>query len=130
MIKKILKILGIIVLVFIIILIVKALTVSSKQVEVKETIPYKIDIMTVAKHLSEAIQIPTISNHDSSKTDTKPFEQFHTFLAKTYPKLHKTLKKEVVKGYALLYTWKGSDLIEANTFNGSSRCCSCRCCYA
>ncbi len=109
MIKKILKILGIIVLVFIIILIVKALTVSSKQVEVKETIPYKIDIMTVAKHLSEAIQIPTISNHDSSKTDTKPFEQFHTFLAKTYPKLHKTLKKEVVKGYALLYTWKGSD---------------------
>ncbi|MCX8124535.1 MAG: M20 family peptidase [Spirochaetes bacterium] len=109
MVKNILKIIGILILVFLIILVVKALTISSKQVDVKEAIPYKIDSMIAAQHLSEAIQIQTISNQDKSKTDFKTFEQFHKFLAKTYPGVHKKLKKEVVAGYSLLYTWKGSD---------------------
>jgi carboxypeptidase PM20D1 len=109
MVKNILKILGILILIFIIVLVVKAVTISPKQVEVREAFPYKIDSMGVAQHLSEAIQIQTVSNQETSKTDVKQFEQFHKFLAKTYPSLHKKLKKEVVAGYALLYTWKGSD---------------------
>ncbi len=109
MIKKLLKIIGIIIVAILIVCIVKALTVSSKQIEVKDTLAIKLDKMAIARHLSEAIRIKTISNQDRTKVEVKAFEEFHKFLEKTYPKIHKTLKKEVISGYALLYTWEGSD---------------------
>lgn len=109
MVKKLLKLIGVIIIIILFIALLKALTVSSKQVDVKDTIKIKLDKMAISTHLSEAIQIKTISNQDRTKVETKAFEDFHKFLEKTYPKVHKTLKKEVVSGYALLYTWQGSD---------------------
>ncbi|KAI8811908.1 hypothetical protein BJ742DRAFT_796014 [Cladochytrium replicatum] len=38
-----------------------------------------------------------------------PFKKFHTYLEKTFPLVHKTLKKELVNHFSLLYTWEGTD---------------------
>lgn len=56
-----------------------------------------------------ALRIPTISTEDSTRWDPKPFLDFHEYLRTAYPLVHGALAREVVNGYSLLYTWKGSD---------------------
>ena len=60
-------------------------------------------------HLAEAVRIPTVSREDRSLIDRAPFDEFHAFLARTYPRVHQDLTREVVAGYSLLYAWEGAD---------------------
>jgi carboxypeptidase PM20D1 len=60
-------------------------------------------------HLAEAVRIPTVSREDRSLIDRAPFEEFHAFLARTYPRVHQDLSRELVADYSLLYTWEGAD---------------------
>lgn len=60
-------------------------------------------------HLAEAVRIPTISREDRSLIDRAPFDEFHAFLERTYPLVHRDLRREVVAGHSLLYTWEGTD---------------------
>ncbi len=69
----------------------------------------KIDSARYQRHLSEAIQIKTISNVDESKVDWSEFDRFHAFLEREYPLTHQTLKKERVSSASLLYTWEGTN---------------------
>ncbi|OHW98501.1 carboxypeptidase s [Colletotrichum incanum] len=67
---------------------------------------------TVAR-LSGAVQIPTESfdNYGPVGVDDRwdKLFAFSTYLAKTFPKVHATLKLERVNTHGLLYTWQGSD---------------------
>ncbi len=60
-------------------------------------------------HLAEAVRIPTISQEDRSLIDPAPFDDFHAFLERTYSLVHRDLRREVVAGHSLLYTWEGTD---------------------
>ncbi|HSQ37723.1 MAG TPA: M20/M25/M40 family metallo-hydrolase [Acidimicrobiia bacterium] len=60
-------------------------------------------------HLAEAVQIRTISREDRSLIDWAPFAEFHAFLERTYPLVHRELRREVVADHSLLYTWEGAD---------------------
>jgi carboxypeptidase PM20D1 len=60
-------------------------------------------------HLAEAVRIRTISDEDRSRIDPGPFDEFHTFLERTYPRVHRQLRREVVAGHSLLFTWEGTD---------------------
>jgi carboxypeptidase PM20D1 len=62
-----------------------------------------------AESLSQSVQFQTISFQDPAQVDQSLFLAFHEFLAKRYPLVHQRLKKEVVNGLSLLYTWEGSD---------------------
>lgn len=55
----------------------------------------------------QAITYKTISYGDSTLFDSAQFIGFREFLEKTYPKTHQVLKREIVAGYSLLYTWEG-----------------------
>ena len=68
-----------------------------------------LDKMAVAAHLSGAIQFPTTSYSDESKMDGGAFLGLHAYFEKTFPLVHKALKKEVVNNWSLLYFWEGSD---------------------
>lgn len=87
----------------------KALTFTSKQIESEPMTAITIDKQRAAKNLSQAIRYKTISSQDPSKFDDDQFTAFHKFLAEAFPKIHSQLKKEVINNYSLLYTWKGSD---------------------
>jgi len=60
-------------------------------------------------HLSDAVRFRTVSHPDRERVDPEPFRAFHGFLEKTFPRIHRRLKKEVVGGLSLLYTWEGEE---------------------
>jgi len=68
-----------------------------------------IDKEAAAKRLSGAIQFRTVSSLENPTANDAEFDKLHAYLAAQFPKLHATLKREVVGQKALLYTWTGSD---------------------
>jgi carboxypeptidase PM20D1 len=62
-----------------------------------------------AARLAEAIRIPTVSNQDSTQFDAAAFAAFHQLLQQRFPRAHAALRREVVAGHSLLYTWAGTD---------------------
>ncbi|TVZ41345.1 carboxypeptidase PM20D1 [Alteromonadaceae bacterium 2753L.S.0a.02] len=85
---------------------------TSMQMTGVEPVTIKVDIDAAAERLSKGVQFPTTSNQDRDDFDTKAFTGYHKFLQKSYPNVHKTLKREVLgspRPYSLLYTWKGKD---------------------
>ena len=89
-------------------LVVNTLRKSSKQLLVSPITNLMINRLDVSQRLSGAIQIPTIST-DAGAEKPLNFLIFHKYLAQQFPLLHKTLKKELINDYSLLYEWKGSD---------------------
>jgi carboxypeptidase PM20D1 len=57
--------------------------------------------------LADAVRIPTVST--DAGYDAAVFEQFHRFLAESFPSVHSDLEREVVGGHSLLFRWPGSD---------------------
>src|SRR5437762_5814504 len=68
-----------------------------------------IDRDRAAEHLAAAIRFRTVSHQDPSEDDRTQFAGLRAFLARTYPKVHRSLVRELVNGDGLLYTWKGAD---------------------
>lgn len=73
--------------------------------EVLEPIP--LDDDELAQHLAGMIRFKTVTSMTMEGFARKEFLGLHQFLGETYPLLHKTLEKEVVNEYSLLYHWKG-----------------------
>jgi carboxypeptidase PM20D1 len=72
-------------------------------------LPEPPDLQAAALRLSQAIRIPTVS-YDTARPDSNShIPELHTLLENSFPLVHATLKKEVVAGSSLLYTWQGSD---------------------
>ncbi|MCP4133984.1 MAG: M20 family peptidase [bacterium] len=102
--KKGLKILGVVLVGLLVIMVVKTLLYSSRQISVKEKSTVSVDEQQAALHLSGAVQIRSITD-----SDKKFFYEFHSYLEKTYPQAHSVLKKEIVSELSLIYKWQGSD---------------------
>ena len=66
----------------------------------------KVDVDRYIKHLSQAIQIPTIANRDESLVDWSKFDEFHSFLESAYPLIHENLEKEIVSTRSLIFRWR------------------------
>jgi carboxypeptidase PM20D1 len=69
----------------------------------------EVDAMAVAKNLSSVIKTETISHEDTAEDIKANFKVMQSQLAKQYPLTHSQLKKEIIDGFSLLYTWKGSN---------------------
>lgn len=67
------------------------------------------DYKASAERLARAVQFQTISYEDRARFNQNAFTGFHEFLEREFPKVHSSLKKEVIGDYSLLYTWPGSD---------------------
>ena len=81
----------------------------SRQVSVPPVQKVAVDEQAVAKRLAGAIVFKTVSSQDDPNLNGDEFVKLRAYLAAQFPKLHATLKKEVVGGHSLLYTWTGSD---------------------
>lgn len=69
----------------------------------------EVDTEHVAHALAAAVRCQTISSNDIANIPQAAFEELHKTLAEHYPLVHKTLKRQVIAGYSLLYTWQGSN---------------------
>ncbi len=68
-----------------------------------------IDQAAAARHLSEAVQIKTISNQNKADNQWAEWDRLHAWMAATYPAAHAAMTREILPNKALVYTWTGSD---------------------
>ena len=88
---------------------IHAVFFKEKKTQKIDLPPEKVDVERAAEHLSNAIQIKTVSHDDPGKVDWAEFEKFHNFLESSYPLITKNLTREKVGRASLLYKWQGSD---------------------
>jgi carboxypeptidase PM20D1 len=62
-----------------------------------------------AERLAGAVRFRTVSNEDPAAFDGAAFAALHAYLEASFPRVHATLRREVVSQHSLLYTWEGSD---------------------
>ncbi|WP_066342500.1 M20 family peptidase [Azohydromonas lata] len=82
---------------------------GSRQLDVEPLAHVKVDGMAAAQRLAGAVRLRTISYDDQPDGAAEEFLKFHAYLQAAFPRTHQTLRREVVGGYSLLYTWQGSD---------------------
>ncbi|MEQ1683559.1 MAG: M20 family peptidase [Burkholderiaceae bacterium] len=82
---------------------------GSRQVDVPALAPIAVDEKAAGESLAAAVRAKTVSSATDAALNADQFELLHTHLQARYPKLHTALKREVVAGLSLLYTWPGSD---------------------
>lgn len=68
----------------------------------------EVDGAAAVRNLSEIVRLETVSHVEASDVDSAAFTSLHLALARQYPHVHTTLRREVVSEYSLLYTWVGS----------------------
>lgn len=104
--KKLLKIIGIILLLSVAIVLVKTFLFKSKQVQV---MPYQSLVLndSCVVHLQKAITYKTVSYDDPAKMDSSAFYGFQSFLIKTYPLVFAKMSVEKVNVFGLILHWKG-----------------------
>ncbi len=70
-----------------------------------------VDREAAIDRFAAALRIPTLSHGGDSGVarDDAVFVQFLDFLAASYPRVHASLKRELVAQHTPLYTWAGSD---------------------
>ncbi len=61
-----------------------------------------------AQHLSQAVQILTVSHQDPAENQLGEWTKLHDWLAATYPKASAAMQRQEL-GQTLVYTWPGSD---------------------
>jgi carboxypeptidase PM20D1 len=108
MVKKLLKITGLLLLFLIAILLFNTLTYKSKQLSTEAIAPVTVADDCI-QHLSEAVKIKTVSYGDPELFDSTAFKQLLTYLTKTYPLADSMLNKKTINKYSLLYKWEGKD---------------------
>lgn len=68
-----------------------------------------IDQAAAALHLSQAVQIRTVSNQNKADNQWAEWDRLHAWLGLTYPAAHAAMTREILPNKALVYTWPGSD---------------------
>lgn len=91
------------------VLLFRTLTLTSRQITVPPGPSIQIDANAAAARLAQALPFRTISYQDRSQFSRDAFLGLHQYLAKTFPETHRTLQREVINDYSLLYTWVGTE---------------------
>lgn len=78
-------------------MIIRTLLCRPKEIDAGEYKAREFDKDLIARHLSEAVQIPTVSMVGEFEGVDQPFYDYHAWLEKTYPLVHKTAQKNRYK---------------------------------
>ncbi len=109
MFKKIGLIIVVVIVVLIGVMAFKTFTNTADTPSVDAVEMPAIDAEAVASRLAEAVRIQTISTGVNDPTASREFDRLHLLISSSFPLVHETLKREVVGGHSLLYSWEGSD---------------------
>lgn len=109
MIKRLLLGIAALFLLLVVVLAVNTLRKGSRQLDVPALPVLTVDMLGAGARLGEAVRARTVASRTDLAQNAEQFQQLHAMLQTRYPKAHATLKREVVNGLSLLYTWQGSD---------------------
>lgn len=109
--KKFIVSLLLLLLILVAILLLRGLTLySDNQYQVEHPIQaVAINQDQAVKHLSSAIQIPTVSYDDANRVDHQRFLEFHALLQQAFPLLHQRASLKKINDYSLVYYVAGAD---------------------
>jgi carboxypeptidase PM20D1 len=82
---------------------------GTRQLDVQGVAHVKVDRMAAAERLAGAVRLRTISYDNKPDSAAEEFLKLHQHLEVSFPLVHKALKRELIGGYSLLYSWPGSD---------------------
>lgn len=88
---------------------VNTLRNGSRQLQVPPAPALALDAQAVAGKLAEAVRFRTVSSATDPEANAAEFRKMHVWLEQRFPRVHASLKRELVGGYTLLYTWAGTD---------------------
>lgn len=88
---------------------VRTFRFKPKACDIPQKSLVEVDVDRAQKNLSNAIKFITMSNPDPNKVDWQEFVKFHEHLERSYPLIDKTLNREIIDNFSLLYKWTGSD---------------------
>jgi len=108
MIKRIIILLGVILLVFIAVILFNTIRVKPWPVGKVNTMQYPLPDSAI-QHLSAAVQLPTISAGESSAIDTAAFTAFRIFIERAYPLVSRTLVRTMINQFSFVFEWKGQN---------------------
>ncbi len=94
---------------FLVVTLIRAAFFTPKARDYGKKTEEKVNVERYCKHLSGAIQIPTVSNPDKSLVNWDEFKRFRDYLEESYPLIHSKLEKEIIAEASLIYRWKGKD---------------------
>jgi len=69
---------------------------TSKQMAVQPIEEVGLDEEKAVDRFRRVLQFESVSYEDSSKFDAEPFVGLHAYLEQAFPKVHTTLKREVI----------------------------------
>jgi carboxypeptidase PM20D1 len=92
---------------------VNALAPGVPQEPARAVPPLPLDRDALARRLAAAIQVATISRGDGAPADLAALRDLHAHLEDSFPKLHRTLEREIVAEGSLLYRWPGREAAAA-----------------
>ena len=91
------------------VLIINTLRTPSRQVTVDPVPRIVFDETAAAERLAEAVRFRTVAPSHPAQLDATAVLALHEFLRASFPGVHRTLSREIVNDYSLLYTWPGTD---------------------
>jgi len=91
------------------VLLLRAVSLRSRQFSVEPAPRAPLDAQALATRLAGGLRFATISNQDGVGRDDAAFEGLQRYLEQQYPLLHQSFERERVGDFSLLYTWRGSD---------------------
>lgn len=109
MIKTALKLLLLLLVTLLTVIALNTWRKGSRQMQVPPLAPVAVDEAGAASRLAEAVRFKTLSSREDATLNADQFKALHALLQARFPKLHATLKREVVNELSLLYTWEGTD---------------------
>ena len=107
--KRALRFAGLALVAVVAVVLVRAARFASLQPEVTAYTPLFVEAQQVANRLAGGLRFATVSSQDASELDAEAFRGFHRYLEESYPRVHRTLARETVNDWSLLYTWRGRD---------------------
>jgi carboxypeptidase PM20D1 len=111
--RRALSILAAVLAVVVAVLAVNTFADRSRQITTPAARLVPIDAQVAAERLAGAVRLRTISRENarenSSDESHGEFLKLHAYLAQVFPNAHRTLTRELIGDYSLLYTWVGED---------------------
>lgn len=109
MFKKISLLIGFVIIALVGVIAFKTVTNTVDSTTVDAIEMPAINANAAATRLAEAVRIKTISNGTDAPVASAEFTRLHLLINNSFPLVHNMLKREVVGGHSLLYTWEGTD---------------------
>ena len=89
------------------ILVARTMSSSSSQPPITPLTVAEVDEEVIAARLAESVRFRTLAAPPGEPFNPAPFAAFHSWLEAAFPSVRAGLRREVIAGHSLLYTWKG-----------------------